>query len=114
MTEPAKTPQALLRDDILALGETDWVSMADVRGRLDRRGLAPAAADRQHLMLTTIRSLAENGLVEIGDIPGSGDSEFRVWPGGLDAVMQQLAERIVGQWEEPDAWEYQTWLNLTP
>ena len=114
MTEPAATPQALLRGDILALGQADWVSMADVRGQLDRRGLPAAPAERQQLMLTTIRSLLEDGLVELGDIPGPDDSGFLVWPGGLDSVMQQLADRIVGQWADPDAWEYQTWLNLTP
>jgi len=114
MTEPATTAQGVLRNDILAYGLYESVSLADVRGCLDRRQLAPAPADRQQLMLTTIRSLLADGLVEVGDIPGPTDPGFLVWSGGVDGAMQQLAERIVGRWTDPDSWEYSTWLNLTP
>jgi hypothetical protein len=37
-----------------------------------------------------------------------------VWPGTLDEVMVGLTERIVDQYDDPDSWEYSTWLNLTP
>jgi hypothetical protein len=113
MTEPT-TAQGLLRNDILAYGQSDWVSLADVRGCLDRRGLAASSDERQQLMLTTIRSMLSDGPVEVGDIPGPADPGFLVWPGGIDVVRTQLTDRIVGQWTDPDAWEYATWLNLAP
>lgn len=113
MTEPTTTAQDILRGDILAGGLDDWVSMADIRGRISRRRLAETPAERQQLMLRTIRSLLEDGLVEVGDIPGPGDPGFLVWPGTIDEVMEQLTERIVGQGDDPDSWEYATWLNLT-
>ena len=113
MTEPA-TPQDLLRGDILAYGLDDWVSLADVRGVLDDRGVTRVPAERQQLVLSVIRSLLVEGLIEVGDIPGRDDAGFLAWPGAVDVVMQRLADRIIGQWDDPDSWEYATWLNLTP
>jgi hypothetical protein len=113
MTEPGTTAQDTLRCDILAIGRSDWVSMADVRGRIARGHLADSATQRQQLMLRTIRSLLVDGLIEVGDIPAPGDPGFLVWSGTIDEVMEQLNERIVGRWDDPDSWEYSTWLNLT-
>jgi hypothetical protein len=113
MTESRTKAQITLRDDILAGGHDDWVSMAEVRGRISRRRLADAASERQELMLKTIRSLLQDDLVEVGDIPAPGDHGFLVWPGTVEDVMQSLAERIIGRADDPDSWEYSTWLNLT-
>lgn len=113
MTESSITAQDALRDDILAGGHDDWVSMAEVRGCISRGRLADSASERQHLMLQTIRSMLQDRLVEVGDIPAPGDPRFLVWPGTLDEVMERLTERIVGRYDDPDSWEYSTWLNLT-
>jgi hypothetical protein len=111
--ESVTTAQGILRTAILASGHDDWVSMADVRGSISRRRLADSASDRQQLMLQTIRSLLQDGLVEVGDIPAPGDAGFLVWPGTTDEVMERLTDRIVGRHDDPDSWEYATWLNLT-
>ena len=114
MVELETMAQRILREGILAGGHDDWVSMAEVRGYISRGHLADSVSDRQQLMLWTIRSLLQDGLVEVGDIPGPSDPGFLVWPGTLDEVMAGLAERIVDQYDDPDSWEYSTWLNLTP
>lgn len=114
MSEPSTTAEDLLRADILAYGIDDWVSLADVRGALDRRGLTAIPADRQRLILSTIRSMLTDGLIEVGAIPGPDDPGFIAWPGGVDAVMARLESLLVGQRDDPDTWEYATWLNLTP
>jgi hypothetical protein len=113
MTEPETRAQDSLRDSILASGHNDFVSMADVRGCISWGRLADSASERQQLMLRTIRSLLEDGLVEAGDIPAPGDPGFLVWPGTLDEVMERLTERIVERYDDPGSWEYATWLNLT-
>jgi hypothetical protein len=113
MVELETTAQRILREDILAGGHDDWVSMAEVRGCISRGRLADAASERQQLMLKTIRSLLQDGLIEVGDIPAPGDPGFLVWPGTLEDVMDGLTERIVGRSDDPDSWEYSTWLNLT-
>ena len=46
MTEPGTTAQDTLRDDILAGGHDDWVSMAEVRGCISRGRLADSASER--------------------------------------------------------------------
>jgi hypothetical protein len=114
MTESSTTAQNTLRDDILAGGRDDWVSMAEVRGCISRGRLADSASERQRLMLQTIRLLLQDGLVVVGNIPGPSDPGFLVRPGTLDEVMAGLTERIVDQYDDPDSWEYSTWLNLTP
>ena len=113
MTGSESTGQALLRDDILASGRDDWVSMADVQGRISRRRLAESAPERQQLILRTIRMLLQDGLIEVGDIPAPDDPGFLVWPGTVEEVVDRLTERIVDHYDDPDSWEYSIWLNLT-
>ena len=69
MTEAEATAQDILRDDILAGGHDDWVSMADIQGRIARGGLAELVADRQQLVVDTVRSLLLDGLVESASFP---------------------------------------------
>ncbi len=113
MTDSLAAAQDILHSEILAGGHDDWVSMAEVRSYISRGRLANSTSEQQHLALQTIRSLLQDGLVEVGDIPGPDDSGFLAWPGNLDEVMTGLTERIVGRASDPDSWEYSTWLNLT-
>jgi hypothetical protein len=71
MTEPGTTAQDILGGDILASGRDDWVSMADVQGRISRRQLADSAAERQRLVVDTVPSLLLDGLVEVRDTVSS-------------------------------------------
>lgn len=103
----------LLRRDILVCGRDGEVSLADVRGCLDRRSLVAVAADRPQLILDAVRSLLEAGTVEVGDMPGLDGSKFLSWPGDIDVVMDHLSDRIIGQWAYPEVWEHTTYLNLT-
>lgn len=113
MTEPGTTAQDILRSDILASGRDDWVSMAAVQGRISRGRLANSAAERQRLVVDTVRSLLLDGLVEVGDIPGRGDPGFKPWPGTVDEVMSRFTDRFVRHYDDRLGWEYTIWLNLT-
>jgi hypothetical protein len=113
MTEPENTTQDVLRRDILASGRDDWVSMAAVQSRISRRELAHSAAEREQLVVDTVRSLLLDGLVEVGDIPGRDDAEFKPWPGTVDDVMTRFIDRFVKHHEDRLGWEYTIWLNLT-
>jgi hypothetical protein len=114
MTEPAMTAHNILRDDILAGGHDDWVSMADVQGRIARGGLAELVADSRQLVVDTVRSLLSDGLVEVGVIPGRNNPGFKTWPGTVDEVMQRFTDLFIGHHDDPRKWEYAIWLNLTP
>jgi hypothetical protein len=114
MTESGTTAHDILRGDILAMGRDDFVSMADVLGQISRGQLADSVAERQSLVLGAVRSLLDDGLVEIGDIPGRGDPGFKPWPGTVNELMTRFTDRFVGHYDDRIEWEYVIWFNLTP
>jgi hypothetical protein len=113
MTEPGTTAQDTLRGDILAMGCDDFVSMADVQGQISRGGLADSVAERQQLVVDTVRSLLVDGLVEVGVIPSRNSPGFKTWPGTVDEVMTRFIDRFVGHYDDRLGWEYAIWFNLT-
>jgi hypothetical protein len=113
MTESSITAQDALRDDILAGGHDDFVSMADVQACIFGGLLADLSTAHQQLVVDTVRSLLEDGLAEVGDIPGRGDPGFKPWPGTVDEVMARFVDRFVGHYDDRLEWQYSIWLNLT-
>jgi hypothetical protein len=114
MTEPETSAQETLRGDILAMGRDDFVSMADVQGQISRGRLADSVAASQQLVVDTVRSLLEDGLVEVGVIPSPSSPGFKTWPGTVDEVMTRFTDRFVGHYDDRRQWEYTIWFNLTP
>lgn len=108
----AKTAQARLRDELLTSGLSDWVSLAEVQTIISHFRLADTPDKRQDLVLKTIRSVVEDGLMQIGDLPGA-DGKFLAWPGSVDAAMQRLYDRFVRHYDDPTTWDYSIWLGLT-
>ena len=113
MTQPEIKTKAALRDAILAGGYDDFVSMADVQADIFGGYLKDMSTEQQQLVVDTVRSLLEDGLVEVGDIPGQNDPGFKTWPGRVDEVMTHFVDRFIGCHEDPLQWQYRVWLNLT-
>ena len=113
MAESEDNVRDTLRDDILASGHDDFVSMADVQACIFDGLLADLSTEHQQLVVDTVRSLLEDGLVEVGDIPGRDDPGFKPWPGTVDEVMTRFVDRFVGHHDDPLEWQYTIWLNLT-
>ena len=67
--------------------------------------------ERQDLTLGTIRSLLNDGLMQIGELPGP-DEKFPAWE-TVGVAMNRLHERFVGHYAEPASWDYSIWLGLT-
>ena len=88
--------------------------MADVQSCIFGGFVADLSTERQQLVVDTVRSLLEDGLVEVGVIPGRSDPGFKTWPGTIDKVMTQFVDRFVGCYDDPYEWQYSVWLNLTP
>ena len=114
MTEAESTAQEALRVCILRNGHNDFVSMADVQSCISRGRLADPVAERQQLVVNTIRSLLVDGLAEVGDIPGRDDPGFKTWPGTIDEVMTRFVDRFIEHYEDRREWKYAIWLDLTP
>jgi hypothetical protein len=100
-----------LRAALLTSGLSDWVSLAEVQQIISHYQLADTDRDRQDLILRTIRPLLENGLMQIGELPGP-DGKFPAWE-PIDVAMDRLRERFVDHCAEPTSWDYSIWLGLT-
>jgi hypothetical protein len=110
--QKAMTAQDRLRAELLASGLYDWVPLAEVNTAITHYNLAETLAAQQDLALRTIRSLVEDGLMQIGDLPGP-DGRFPAWDLPIDAAMERLYDRFVGHYSDPALWEFSIWLGLT-
>jgi hypothetical protein len=113
MREQEITFKDELTDCILMSGHNDFVSMADVQACIFDGKLNALSAEHQQLVIDTVRSLLEDGLVEVGVIPGRNDPGFKPWPGTAEEVMTQFIERFIGHHDDRLQWQYSIWLNLT-
>jgi hypothetical protein len=113
MTQRESSAHDILRQDILAVGVDDFVSMADVKGIIDNDGLADSPTEVQRLVVDTVRSLLLDGLVEVGGLPSPSSPGFDTWPGTVDEVMTRLTDRFISHYEDRHEWAYKIWLNLT-
>src|ERR1700722_9679398 len=99
MTNRRSTAPDALRGDILAMGCDAFVSIADGR-------LAESVAERQQLVVDTVRSLLVDGLVEVGVIPSPDNPGFKTWPGTVDEVMTRFIDRFVAHYDDRRGGEY--------
>jgi len=110
--QASMTAQERLRKEVLTSGLYDWVPLAEVDSIIVDNHLTETLSARQDLALETIRSLAEDGLMEIGDLPGQG-SRLIAWDVSLDAALAQISDRFVGHYDDTAMWGFSIWLGLT-
>lgn len=113
MTQPEIITKDALREAILVGGYDDFVSMADVQADIFGGYLKDMSTEQRQLVVDTIRSLLEDGLIEVGDIPGKDDPAFMTWPGTVDEVMAQFVDLFIGRHADAIQWQYRIWLSLT-
>ena len=101
-----------LRRELLISGLYDMVPLIQVEQVITRNDLAETLPAQQDLALRTIRSLVEDGLMEIGGLPGPGE-KFPAWNLSIDAAMERVYDRFVRHYDNPTLWEFHIWLNLT-
>ncbi|BCO38323.1 hypothetical protein BMW24_018305 [Mycobacterium heckeshornense] len=107
-----QSAQERLRKELLISGLYDWVPLVQVESVITRADLAETLPAQQDLALQTIRSLVEDGLMEIGDLPNPGE-KFRGWDLSIDAAMARVYDRFVQHYDDPTLWEFTIWLGLT-
>jgi hypothetical protein len=100
-----------LRAELLTSALSDWVSLAEIQQIISHFELADTDSERQDLVIRTIRSLLNDGLMQIGELPGP-DGTFPAWE-PIDVAMDRLRERYVDHYAEPASWDYSIWLGLT-
>jgi hypothetical protein len=111
---PVPPPHSIHHLPVLLIsGLDDWVPLAEVNSVVIDNHLANTPRERQHLVLRIIRSLVEDGLMEIGDLPSTkGTSKLDVWDLPLDAAMAQVSDRFIGHYDDVARWGYSVWLDL--
>jgi hypothetical protein len=110
--ETAMTAQDRLRSELLTCGLCDWVPMAEVMTAITHYHLAETVPAQQDLALRAIRSLLEDGLVQLGDLPDQ-DGKFPAWDLSIEAAIERLHDRFVRHYDDPTQWEFSIWLGLT-
>lgn len=66
----------------------------------------------QSATLETIRSLVSEGLVVLGDLSGE-TGRLVAWSGSLEESMQKISNLYVVNYDDPGAWIWSAWLELT-
>lgn len=112
--KPGISAEEFLRKELLLDGLAMCVPMAQVTSVMRRHHLADTVEDEQNLVLCTIRSLLDDGLMKIGDILGASDERVVPWDLSIDAAMERLRDLFVGHYDEPTLWDLAVWFQLTP
>lgn len=112
--EAERSAQDRLRRRLLFDAVGNCLPMAHVTSVMRREQLADTVAEQQELVLRTIRSLLDDGLMKIGDILGASDERVVPWDLSIDAAMERLRDLFVGHYDEPTLWDLAVWLQLTP
>ena len=105
--DPNMLREQLLRDssdgECLSLAHVDYVA-----------GLiaADSLAARQKLLMDTVRSLIDDGLMVIGNIDGGSDERVEPWDLSLDDAMARICDEYVVHHEDRN-WIWRTWFALT-
>jgi hypothetical protein len=66
----------------------------------------------QNATLETIRSLVGEGLVVLGDLSDE-TGHLVAWSGSLEESMQKISDLYVVNYDDPGAWIWSAWLELT-
>ncbi|MDP7721489.1 hypothetical protein [Mycobacterium sp. TY814] len=112
-SQPASTAQDRLRAELLTSALYDLVPLTEVESVIIHDNLAATLSARQELALRTIRSLLEDELMQLGDLPYPGE-KFTGWDLSIDATMDRVYDLFVRHYDERALWDLTIWLGLTP
>ncbi|MUL76470.1 hypothetical protein [Mycolicibacterium sp. CBMA 226] len=111
MTEPVSAAQNTLRSEILDAASHDWVPMIEVDQIVTQQQLAAGDGERFDLVTSVVRTMLQEGLVSVGDLPGDG-AETPDWGLSPDASVERIRGMYVDRHGEPEEWQYRIWFGL--
>jgi hypothetical protein len=100
------------RENILIEGLDDSVDMGRVHYHAVQENPSASLSDVQSKTLEMIRSLVDDGLVELGSMSGEG-GYFVTWDTPLDESMKEIHDVYVNDFGDRALWVWDCWLNLT-
>jgi hypothetical protein len=100
------------RENILIEGLDDSVDLGGVHQYVVQEDPSLSLSEVQDNTLEIIRSLVDDGLVELGSMSGKG-GHFVTWETSLDESMQEIHDVYVNHFDDRGLWIWYCWLNLT-
>jgi hypothetical protein len=110
-SDPNTTVSA--RDEVLARGLIDWVPLQRLHYHVIQEHPDMPVSKVQQLVFDLVRSLIDEGLVELGDLNGPAD-KFVPWTSPLAESLERIRKVYVDRYDEDTIWPWYAWLNLTP
>jgi hypothetical protein len=106
------TAREKVRIELITDGLADYVDLGAVDSQVSRHNPSASVPEVQRETLETIRSLVSDGLFELGDLSGEGGN-LVAWTGSLDESIRRVSDVYVAQYDDPPAWVFSAWLELT-
>jgi hypothetical protein len=100
------------RENILIEGLDDSVDLGGVHQYVARENPSASLSDVQSKTLEIIRSLVDDGLIELGSMSGEG-GYFVTWDTPLNESMKEIHDIYVNHFDDDGLWSWYCWLNLT-
>jgi hypothetical protein len=108
----AEAAQELVRTEMLTSALYDWVPLGEIDSIIIDNHLTESLPAQQEMALQVIRSLVEDGLMVIGDLPDRG-SRLIAWDLPLDEALTRISDRFIGHYDDMGRWAVSVWLDLT-
>jgi hypothetical protein len=101
-----------VRKDLLLGALEGPVPLTAVDSSVTQQNRAASVSEVQNATLEMIRSLVGEGLVVLGDL-SSETGRLVAWRGPLEESMQKISDLYVVNYDDPGAWIWSAWLELT-
>ncbi|MCV7170127.1 hypothetical protein H7I41_09385 [Mycobacterium manitobense] len=104
---------AAMRDQLLQDGlGGECMSLAHVDGVVARISPDESLAAQQEIVLRSIRTLLDDGLMVVGQIVGGSDERVEPWALTTEDALARIHAGYVVHHED-QAWSFSTWFALT-
>lgn len=98
------------REHVLIRGLADWIALDRIHWDVAEANKGEPITIVQSATLNLIRTLVEEGLVEVGDLSGG---RFVAWDSSIDDAIAQIRNAYVTDFEDQHSWPWMCWLDLT-
>jgi hypothetical protein len=112
MAERSEAKVLTTREKILFEGLTDWVKLEQVHEYAAFEDLSASLPEVQRRTLELVRSMAEDGVIALGD-PIAHGARFKDWDIPLDAAIARLAAEYVDKFNDRLRWPWMLWFRVT-